>query len=100
MNDILLFPIISATEKDELGQTEETVTFDRQVFCQKKSIPQNEFFQAGQSGIKSSFIFIVNTHDYQDEGNLQYKGKTYHVYRTYERPDETIELYVEVRLNG
>nr|MCX3330476.1 phage head-tail adapter protein [Bacillus pacificus] len=53
MNDILHFPIVTVIE-DDLGQKEEVRTFNRQVFCKKKSIPQSEFFQAGQSDIKAS----------------------------------------------
>ncbi|PRT29448.1 phage head closure protein [Bacillus thuringiensis] len=96
MNDILLFPIVTVVE-DELGQKEEIKTFNRQVFCEEKSIPQSEFFQAGQSGIKASCILIVHSLDYQEETKVKYGEKTYSVYRTYKRDDEKIELYCEVK---
>jgi SPP1 family predicted phage head-tail adaptor len=99
LNDLLFFPIVTVTE-DALGQKDSTEEFSRQVFCQKKSIPQNEFFQAGQSGIKASFILIVHQLDYDDEVKLSYNGKVFHIYRTYERNDEKIELYCEVKANG
>ncbi|MFJ8268529.1 phage head closure protein [Peribacillus asahii] len=98
-NDILYLPIISTVE-DELGQVEEVEDFSRQVFCEKKSIPQNEFFQAGQSGIKASCVLVVSLFDYQEETKAKYREKIYSVYRTYERPDERIELYCEVKAGG
>jgi SPP1 family predicted phage head-tail adaptor len=99
MNDILLFPTITTVE-DELGQIEEIEDYNRQVFCEKKSIPQNEYFQAGLNGIKASAILIVPVFDYQEEVKLKYKEKEYTIYRTYERDDERIELYCEVRIGG
>ncbi|PEL13786.1 phage head closure protein [Bacillus sp. AFS017336] len=95
-NDILLFPTITTT-KDELGQLIENEDFSRQVYCEKKSVTQNEFFQAGQNGIKSSCVLVVHLFEYQDETKVKFRNKIYSIYRTYERPDETIELYVEVR---
>ncbi|WP_025148778.1 phage head closure protein [Bacillus sp. H1a] len=99
MNDILFFPIVTIVE-DELGQKEEKETFSRQVFCKKKSVPQSEFFQAGQSNIKASHVLIVHILDYQDERKVKYRDKEYSIYRMYERDDEKIELYCEVKAGG
>ncbi|PDY48449.1 phage head closure protein [Bacillus pseudomycoides] len=99
MNDILLFPVVTTIE-DELGQKEEFEEFIRQVFCEKKSVPQSEFFQAGQSGIKASCTLIVHLLDYQEEQKVKYREKEYSIYRTYERNDEKVELYCEVKAGG
>ncbi|OLN21903.1 phage head-tail adapter protein [Domibacillus antri] len=99
MNDITFFPIVTTIE-DELGQETATEVFSRQVFCEKKSVPQSEFFQAGQSGIKAFVVLIVYTMDYQEETKVKYRDKEYSIYRTYERPDEKIELYCEVKAGG
>ncbi|WML38702.1 phage head closure protein [Neobacillus sp. OS1-2] len=96
MNDILFFPIITTVE-DNLGQVEEIEDFSRQVFCEKKSVPQSEFFAAGQSGIKASCVLIVHTMDYQEETKVKYRDKIYSIYRTYETKDEKIELFCEVK---
>ncbi|MRS25908.1 phage head closure protein [Bacillus sp. RIT694] len=96
MNDILFFPVLTTTT-DDLGQVEVTEGFARQVFCEKKSISQNEFFQAGQNGFKPKCVLIVYSLDYQEEQKIQYNNKTYSIYRTYERDDERIELYCEVK---
>ncbi|MDA1620154.1 MULTISPECIES: phage head closure protein [Bacillus cereus group] len=99
MNDILFFPVVTTT-KDDLGQIEVSEDFTRQVFCEKKSISQNEFFQAGQNGFKPKCVLIVYSLDYQEEQKVQYNNKTYIIYRTYERDDERIELYCEVKAGG
>lgn len=99
MNDILFFPVVTTT-KDDLGQIEVSEDFTRQVFCEKKSISQNEFFQAGQNGFKPNCVLIVYTLDYQEGQKVQYNNKIYSIYRTYERDDERIELYCEVKVSG
>jgi SPP1 family predicted phage head-tail adaptor len=99
MNDIAHFPIINSVQ-DDLGQAEDTEEFTRLVFCEKKSVPQSEFFQAGQSGIKASCVLVINLFDYQEETKVKYHEKIYHIYRTFERQDERIELYCEVRAGG
>ncbi|MED1556800.1 phage head closure protein [Bacillus paramycoides] len=99
MNDILFFPVVTTT-KDELGQVEVVEDFTRQVFCGKKSVSQNEFFQAGQNGFKPKCVLIVYTSDYQEEQKVKYREKEYSIYRTYERDDEKIELYCEVKTGG
>nr|WP_042352463.1 phage head closure protein [Bacillus massiliigorillae] len=98
-SDIVFLPITTSTE-DELGQVTEKEDYSRMVFCEKKSSPQSEFFQAGQSGIKASCVLIIHCLDYQDEVTVKFNNKIYHIYRTYERKDETIELYCEVKIGG
>ena len=95
----MFFPVVTEV-RDELGQEEEIVEYERQVFCEKRSTPQTEFFEAGRSGIKANCVLIVHTLDYSEEDTLRYKDKVYSVYRTYERPDDRIELYCEVRSGG
>ncbi|MCU4862606.1 phage head closure protein [Bacillus cereus] len=99
MNGIVFFPVVTTTT-DDLGQIEVAEEFTRQVFCEKKSVSQNEFFQAGQNGFKPKCVLIVYTLDYQEEQKVQYHNKKYNIYRTYERDDERIELYCEVKTGG
>lgn len=96
MNELAYLPTV-VTIFDDLGQEEETETYSRQVFCKKKSVPQNEFFQAGLNDIKASIILIVHTLEYQGEESVMYGGKVYRIYRSYEREDGRTELYGEVR---
>ena len=99
MNDILFFPIVKIT-KDELGQIEENEDYKRVVFCQKKSVPQSEFFNAGQSGIKAECVLVVNSLDFKNEKRVKFKNTIFDIYREYERKDERTELYCMVKANG
>jgi SPP1 family predicted phage head-tail adaptor len=99
LNDILYFPIVTAI-KDELGQTIEEEDYKRLVFCQKKSVPQSEFFNAGLNGIKAECVLIVNTLDYQNEKKVKFKDRVYDIYREYSRNDERTELYCMVKAHG
>jgi len=80
--------------QDDYGVWKETPT-ERQVMCQVDSITQSEFFEAGRNGLNPSFKFTMFFGDYNDETIVEYKGKTYSVYRTYLRRTDQIELYVE-----
>lgn len=99
MNDILFFPTI-ITAGDDLGQVEEIETYSNRVFCEKRPIAQAEFYQAGQAGIKPSCLLVVSVFDYSNQEKLTYNDKVYSVYRVYERQDEMVELYCEVRSGG
>lgn len=99
VNDILFFPIIT-TKEDDLGQVEENEEYSNQVFCEKKPIAQSEFFSAGQTGIKPSKCLVVSILDYEEQEKLMFGNKIYSIYRTYERKDERIELFCEVRVGG
>lgn len=98
LNDILFFPIIESSE-DDLGQIEIDAKYERMVFCKKQSVPQSEFFDAGQSGIKAECVLIVNTFDYHYERKVKYKDTVFDIYRRYDRPDERTELYCMVKAN-
>lgn len=99
LNDILYFPVVESS-KDDLGQIIEVEDYKKMVFCQKKSVPQSEFFTAGQNGIKAECVLIVNTLDFNSEKKVKYKETIYDIYREYERKDERIELYCMVKANG
>lgn len=81
---------------DELMQEIEVKT-EREVFANKRSVSQSEFYNAGQSGLKPRYVFDVRLIDYEDENKLIYNDKTYNIYRTFEK-GENIELYCEVRV--
>lgn len=64
----------------------------RQVFANRKSVKQNEFYQAAQAGLKPEIVFVIRSIDYEDEGLLSYNGLEYTIIRTFETKDEMIEL--------
>ncbi|MEK5081150.1 phage head-tail adapter protein [Solibacillus sp. FSL W7-1436] len=85
-------------ELDEMMQEVKT-PYERQVFANKRSVSQTEFFNGGQGGLKPQYQFEIRLSEFNGESELVHEGKTYSVYRTYEN-GENIELYSEVRVGG
>ena len=81
---------------DDLGVQKAEKTAHR-AFCQVQSINRQEFFSAGSQGLKPAYVFTVFSGDYNDEELLEYHGKQYSVYRAYQRKDDFVELYTELK---
>lgn len=89
--------------KDERGyivtdEQHEDITFQqnyRQVFCQVDSVTQTEFFEGGRNGLNPEYRFTMFAYDYQDERTVEYNGRLYAIYRTYQPRTDIIELYAE-----
>lgn len=90
--------ITETTTENDLGDII-PIEEKRQVFANKKSIRQSEFYQAMASGLKPELMFEVRYMDYAEENKLEYNGKTYVIIRTYTKNDETIELVCEGVVN-
>lgn len=67
------------------------------VFAIKSSVNQSEFYQAGQIGLKPNACYTVRITDYHDEEELEADGQKWTIYRTYDRIDGRVELYVTDR---
>jgi len=98
MNKLCFFPR-NKTNVDNLNQVIHERTYDRTVFCEQRSVPQSEFFSAGQSGIKPEQVLIVHSLDYRRENKVLFNEIAYDIYRIYQRTDEKTELYCTVK-NG
>jgi len=86
------------TTKDEDGFPV-TTEIKRQVFADKKSVRQSEFYQAALQNINLELMFDVRTVDYQEEKLLDYEEKRYKIVRTYDKDGELTELVCS-RLEG
>lgn len=64
------------------------------VFATIRSVGQREFFSAAQSGFKAEKKIEVRVEDYNNQPFAIVDGKRYAVYRTFERDDQKIELYL------
>lgn len=84
---------VSRTQ-DQYGVYRETIT-EKKVYCQVESVGANEFFNAGRNGLNPEYRFTMFSGDYSGETMLIYNGSTYAIYRTYQRRDDKVELYVE-----
>lgn len=87
--------LISVTnDENEIGDPIEIET-STQVFANKKSIRQSEFYQAAMTGLKPELMFEVRTIDYSEQPKIEYQvgsGKTYNIIRTHSKNDEITEL--------
>lgn len=100
MNKPVTLDLISKTyTTDSMGQkiaTEKTAT----VFATLTSITRAEwtsYSQSGRQGLVPSYVAIVFMGDYNGEATAEYNGKRYGIYRTFERDDEQVELYLETK---
>ena len=78
--------------ENEMGDPTTADGDPRQVYANKKSVRQSEFYQAAMVGLRPELMFEVRTVEYQGEPKLEYDGKEYRIIRTYEKDSETIEL--------
>lgn len=68
------------------------------VFGRIESVSQSEFFAAAQNGLKPQYKVTLWEHDYNDQPIVIVNDKRYSVYRTYNRTDQKIELYLDGKI--
>lgn len=90
--DVVIKLISQTLTTDELGYPIASET-SYETFAKRRSITQTEFFSAGKNGITPDFSFEVNDAEYQGQKLLEYEGKRYGIYRTYQPNNDTVELY-------
>ena len=56
-----------------------------------------EWFDGGRNGLNPQYRFTMFQFDYTGEKIIEYNGKQYTIYRTYNRSVDEIELYAELR---
>lgn len=69
-----------------------SVTEQRTVYANKKSIRQTEFYQAAAVGLRPELMFEIRSIEYQGEKKLSYKNKEYDIIRAYDKNGEITEL--------
>lgn len=93
--DDVLFLITTTSEQDKYGIYHE-VEHKHRVFVRVNSITRAEFRSTGREGLNPEYEFTMFQGDFQDETELEYKGKRYSIYRTYHvQGSDDLELYVE-----
>lgn len=91
-NDVIKLISITSTV-DAIGDTVQVKT-EREVFANKKSIKQSEFYQALSVGFKPELTFELFEFEYEGEAKLSYESKEYSIIRTFVKT-EFIELICE-----
>ena len=89
---------VTTTEND-MGDIIETPV-EREVFADKQSIRQSEFYQAAATGLRPELMFVVRSVDYSGEPKLKHGDKTYTIIRTYDKDGELTELICQGVVNG
>ena len=84
--------LISTTKTvNDIGNTITTKT-EREIFADKQSVRQSEFYQAAATGLKPELMFVVRAEEYNNERALEYELKEYKIIRTYDKNGEFTEL--------
>lgn len=81
---------------DAIGQRTAVKTAQT-AYCQVDSVSRAEWHDAGRNGIRPEYVFTLFAPEYSGQLELEYRGKTYAVYRTYQQKGDKIELYAEAR---
>ena len=68
--DVVKLISVTVTEND-MGDIIETPV-ERQVFADKQSVRQSEFYQAAATGLRPELMFVVRSVDYNGEQKLKY----------------------------
>ena len=84
------------TSQDSIGQVVTTRTTS-DIYAQIRSVSGSEWSNAGLNEIRASYQITCYADEYAGQQELILDGVSYEVYRTYERRDGKVELYVEKR---
>ena len=90
--------ISTTTTENDMGDIIETYN-EREVFADKQSIRQSEFYQAAATGLRPELMFVVRSIDYNQEPKLKHGDKTYTIIRTYDKDGELTELVCQGVVN-
>jgi SPP1 family predicted phage head-tail adaptor len=98
--DVVLLKGETIYTENDMGDTIENSPKPRQVFANKKSIGQSEFYQAAATGLKPEIKFEVRTIEYEGERILEFNNSNYTILRTYDKNGEITELICSGLVNG
>lgn len=85
--------LISVTNSiNDIGDSVKLLTKSTDIFADKQSIRQSEFYQAAAVGLRPELTFIIRICEYNQQELLEFNNKIYKIIRTYEKDNEFIEL--------
>lgn len=64
----------------------------REVYCNKKGVKRNEFYQAATAGMKPELCIEIKACEYKKEDYFEFDGIMYRILRTYPARNENLEL--------
>lgn len=89
--DTVIELVADTADENVLGNTI-SKEIKREVYAEKKSIRQSEFYQAAATGLKPEIMFEMWAAEYQNEKALYYGARKYEIMRVYDKKDVTIEI--------
>ena len=92
----LAYLVVESYTKNEYGAMDKTTT-RHPVYVNVTSVTSQEWFEGGRNGLNPQYSFKRFQFDYTGEKIIEYNGKQYTIYRTYNRSVDEIELYTELR---
>lgn len=97
MNNVFKISLISKSyATNEIGVPVATET-KLSRYAMKSSINQSEFYDAGLQGLQPMACYTVRLTEYNGEDEIEDGSERLTVYRTYNRTDGRVELYVAKR---
>lgn len=84
-------------DKISLGKVTESVVYGEpiqsikwtEVFANKRSVRQSEFYAASNLGLKPELVFEVHSHEFSGHTKLKHDNKEYAIIRAYDRGEVT-----------
>ncbi len=99
MNELITIIKVGSITQDEYGNEIENKA-SIEIFASKRSVSQNEFYNASQQGLKPSIILTIYKAEYQEGITVIHNDIEYRVIKTYEIDEDLIELTCERKLNN
>jgi len=93
--DQVIYLIPTVPGKNKMGDAIRIPGKPRRILAEKKSIRQSEFYQAAVTDYKPELTFVIWPHEFDGESILEYKGKHYNIFRTFEKDMKNLELICE-----
>ena len=91
---ITLLSSMAGTETDPTGDVNVDLS-RKDVFADLKSVGMKENYQALAVGLKPELVFVLADYlDYDGQSEVEYKGLTYQVIRTYRKDTDELEMVV------
>lgn len=100
MNDVVCYLISKQFETDEIGNQVLQDIKTEVPIIEFQDIYQSEYYNARQQGLKPSLRIVISNLNYNDEEELEYKGKIYTIIRVDSIDYENIALVCEKRVGA
>ena len=89
--------LISRTPTNDRGPRGQLLYTEEKhdTVCEVVPVSRDEYFRGAINGIACEHEFKINPIEYNNEKFVEYEGKRYSIYRTYQASPDELELYVE-----